>query len=443
MTVSETVRLEASARQGSSPLTMQTEADEKGWQKSTIWLPVSPDTPPETHPILARVRQSTNAKTTIEFRKEKAGYFGILRTGDITCIAMPGSQIRLPDTQVDMPGDPIQGFSQAPLIPTARRSVQQVTDQAMILGAGLASRFVPISGDITGYPKPGVPLLGEDSVIVVLAKHLYAHGIRRIYVNTYYKPHIIKSQLTAIDGLSFVFIDEEAPSGTAGGLVKALQNQWIDQNQPILIMQGDAVTNADISELLEAHAAHHAKVTIGVKTITDQQVNQMAIVVTDQSGEDKQSGSILYFKEKPSLAEAGDNRTGSIGFYVIAPEAYDGFVQTGLAKWNKSPEFDYAMDYFPSLVEGKQHTPPHSSSSPAMWAHVLKEPFYWSDIGRPDQYLATVKDLYCGLLGMTLPPHPEAFYDQGVVYWHDAKAQVQSLGGSLKGNMVVLRTPSP
>lgn len=414
-------------------------AVEAGWTKTTIENPKADSGEIGEYQILASIRQREDSGVAVRFLHEKGGFFGVVTTDEVTYIALPGSQIRLPDLQVDMPGDLIAGKADSPLIPMQSGPVQQVTDQAMILGAGLASRFVPVSGEVTGYAKPSVPLVGEESVVVHLARHLQRHGIRRILVNTYYMPDVLKAQLRKMTGLEFSFIDEDEPSGTAGGLLKALEANLVDRSRPILIMQGDAVTNANLSDLLEAHQRVQPLITIGVKTIPDEQVDQMAIVVTDQSGEDGQSGYVLSFKEKPSLAEAGPSRTGSIGFYVLAPEVLDSFAAMGRARWQQSPEYDYAMDFFPGLLA--QETSQGNNAPSPIYAHRLQEPFYWSDIGRPDQYIATVRDIYAGHLGIDLPENRVDFYEQGIIYWPGAKEKAKADQAVLKGNVIVLRKP--
>lgn len=380
--------------------------------------------------VLATVSQSRDSLTKVHFLQAKGGFFAVLTTPELVYLALPGSQIQLEDTLLNMLGElpePRENPEPQPLKPTPS---QQVTTQAMILGAGLASRFVPVSGDLTGYSKPSVPLIGEDSVIVTLAKHLYRHGIRKILVNTFYKPEILKQQLQSLSELTFVFIDEDQPSGTAGGLIKAIERGLVDDRQPILVMQGDAVTDANLSVLLEIFDRESALVAIGVKNVSDEEVSQMAVVVTDQSGDDAESGYVLSFKEKPTLAEAGNNRLASIGFYVLSPHIFENFVQLGQKFWQENGEFDYAFHFFPALLESQQQS---------IYAQMIPQPFYWSDIGRPDQYLATVRDIYEGKLKIELPENAGQYFKNGVVYWGEAQKTAASQQAILNGNLIVFK----
>jgi NDP-sugar pyrophosphorylase family protein len=382
----------------------------------------------ESRLLLATLSQPAEPETRVHFLKAKGGFFAIVQSRQLTYLALPGSQLQLPDTLLNLPGDLPPGRLNPGSSTQQKPPIQTVTDQAMILGAGIASRFAPVSGDLTGYAKPSVPLVGEDSVIVTLAKHLQRHGIKRILVNTFYMPDALKEQLNQIPALDILYIDEDQPSGTAGGLVKALNANLVDRGKPILIMQGDAVTDANLSVLLESHQEQAPLATIGVKHISDDEVSQMAIVVTDQSGEDGESGFVQSFREKPTLAEAGPSRLASIGFYILSPEVFDEFLSIGQAKWAISKEFDYAFHFFPSLLV--RHTQ-------AIYARMMPQPFYWSDIGRPDQYIATVRDIYAGKLQVPLPTEVKRYFEDGIIYWGDARQKADQDGASLTGNIIV------
>lgn len=418
---SQTITIETHPKTGPE-IYVELEVDAKG---RNIWI-VRSETQSEP---LATISQKLNASTRVHFLQAKGGFFGIINTNRLTYLALPGSQLQLPDTLLNLLGDLPPGRINPDSSPKIHpQKIQQVTTQAMILGAGIASRFVPVSGELTGYAKPSVPLVGQDSVIVVLAKHLYQHGIRRILVNTFYMPDVLKKQLNQIDGLEVIYVDEEKPSGTAGGLLKALERGLVIPDEPILIMQGDAVTDADLSILLETHQEKSPLATIGVKHVTDEEVSQMAIVVTDQSGADGESGFVESFKEKPTLEEAGSNRLASIGFYVLSAEVMEYFLKIGRQHWEQSGEFDYAFDFFPALLND------HKNS---IYALMMPQPFYWSDIGRPDQYIATVRDIYAGRLQINLPQDAHQYFEEGIIYWENSRELVIQENAVLKGNLII------
>jgi NDP-sugar pyrophosphorylase family protein len=358
----------------------------------------------------------------------KSGFYVCVTHADWRCFMLPGSRLHWPSQKaIHYPGEalpepPHGGYTTPPV-----RQPQRVTDQAMILGAGLATRFEPLSGPLTGLPKPGVPLLGTDSVIMCLARHLYGHGIRRLVVNTYYHPDVVKAQLGALaqqlPDLQLLFVDEAAPSGTAGGLVKAIFAGHVQPDKPILVMQGDAVTNADLSRLLLAHPPE-AMATLGVKTVTDADIPKMAVVKTDNPL-NQTAERVTFYLEKPTLDQAGSSRTGSIGFYVLNPQAYANFCTMGERRYPDT--YDFAMDYFPWLLANRH----------GLMAYALPQPFYWSDIGQPKDYLTTVRSIHQGSLP---PPHSPnghgVVYHEGVVYWPKAWQAVSSSHVTITGNAI-------
>jgi NDP-sugar pyrophosphorylase family protein len=423
-----------------------------GWEK-TLAVPLG-ETP--GRPPIALIAQAPGATTDVTFHQGNGGFAAIVTTNDLTYIAIPGSKIRLPDTLVVMPeasplpshnvprfGTTTHAVASMPVLSSRPQTIQTVTTQAMILGAGLATRSEPVSGETTGYSKPALPLVGQDSVIVHLAKHLQHHGIRKIIVNTFYMPDQLKQQLRkGVPGMEFQFIDEKNPSGPAGGLFKALQQDGVvDKSQPLLVMQGDCVTDADISYLLNAHRHHGAKVTLGVQRVPDEQVSKVGIVGTDRSGGDGESGWVEAFHEKPSLAEAGDNRLGSIGFYVLEPDIFPFFQETGVKTYTNGKEYDYANHFFPAVLKDRIQ----KRLEPAIWAQRLGG--YWSDIGAAKQYIETTRILYANAASNSQPQQALAVGDnpgvvcddKGVVYWPGTRLLAQQAGAKLEGHVVVAK----
>lgn len=391
----------------------------------------------ETGHIKGLAVQAPNARAQVRFFSGKGGFCAIVNQDDLIYLGLPGGKIELPGTSVDIPGEWVKGRDASKVPTRTHTPTQTVTKQAMILGAGLATRFEPVSGDTTGYPKPGVPLLGEVSVIYAIAEHLKAHGIERILINTYYKPQVIKAQLAELSGVEVVYIDEDQPSGTAGGLAKALEMGIIDMTQPIFVVQGDAITDADISHLLNTHVAQNAAVTIGGQIVSDDEVHLYGIIETDAAGQDGQSGNITMFKEKPSLADAANSRFANAGFYILAPEV----MPLLLHGWQRHKGmFDYAQHFFPLVlgsIWNNQLFNATSGDPMRFWAEAVGG--YWNDIGNPRQYLESLADMAAGLVETLCPKTSAAFYDNGVVYWPNTRDLADQQQAKLTGNVIVTR----
>jgi NDP-sugar pyrophosphorylase family protein len=414
---------------------------------------------------LAHVSQSKNAKTDVQFFNGKGGFSAIVSTNDLRMIALPGSHLELSDTVLDLPGARIMGSPIESDLDT-EQAVQQVTTQAMITGAGLSTRFEPIAGDVTGFAKPSTPLVGEDSVITNTARHLHKHGIRNILINTYYKPEVLKKQMKQLnetlikDGkepIRFTFIDEKAPSGDAGGLSAAFNQEKykgaVNPKEPLLIVMGDAVTNVDFSTFLNAVKEHKAKVSIGCKHVRDQDLGLYGFAVTDQSGEDKESGYIQQFVEKPGtqdtdepvaekMKKLGNSRLANAAFIVLSPEVFDEFKQQGHAFQQAGKTFGFSHHFYPTILDKYRN-------NKAMWAERVRG--YWADIGNPEQFIATVKDIANGKMGSERAQKVKEQLDEmGVLYWPGTRSKVDDLRSKahyegspfqLDGNIVVANAP--
>lgn len=398
---------------------------------------------------LGSVYQPEDASHAVELFFGKGGFMGMITSPQgARYFALPGSTVSVGGTRLILEGCAIT--SNAGKKASARKRFQPQTHsvQATILGAGLATRFERISGDSTDYSKPAVPLVGKSSVIECIAKGLSAHGFNKLIVNTFFKPESLKASLSRCEGIQVRYIDEAEPSGTAGGLRKMLTEQQfkplLDLNQPLLVVQGDSVTDASFSELMEAHVANQALVTIGCQLVAEKDVDKFGIIVTDQSGGDGQSGRITGFQEKPKPEEA-KSLLGNTGFYIFSPKAfplvkaiYENLLRDAQEKARQSGQsvpaevpIDFANDIFPAILKASQEQPELG----AFWAQTVDG--YWSDIGNPVQYLESVHDLYAGKVDIPLPEQKDVYYREGIVFWEGASGIAQSEGAVLTGNVVV------
>ena len=399
---------------------------------------------------LGTLIQPENASHEVELFWGKGGFMAVIRSprGAIY-FALPGASVRVGQTVLTLEGLPIVSNPEKPVRTLAKaHPPQRYSTQATILGAGLATRFERISGDSTQYSKPAVPLAGQCSVIEVIANGLVSHGFSRVIVNTFFKPESLKSCLSRCDGAQVSYIDEAQPPGTAGGLRKMLTDSQfmslLDVNQPLLVVQGDSVTDASFSELMEAHISHGALVTIGCQLVAEKDVDKFGIIVTDQSGMDGQSGRIIGFQEKPKREDA-KSLLGNTGFYIFAPAAFpmvkDIYDQLLLKARKEAADagqplpdevpIDFANDIFPAILERTRQ----KTDLGAFWAQTVEG--YWSDIGNPTQYLESVRDVYAGKVNIPLPADVLDYYEEGIVFWEGASRIAKSEGAVLTGNVVV------
>lgn len=398
---------------------------------------------------LGTIRQPVGSAHDVELFFGKGGFMGMITSPKgARYFALPGSTVQVQDTELVLEGCAISSNPHKQAAQPKLPVVQAHSNQATILGAGLATRFERISGDSTNYSKPAVPLAGRCSVIECIANNLNAHGFSHLVINTYFKPQSLKASLLRSSAERIDYIDEDEPSGTAGGLRKMLSDpryqSFLDLKKPLLVVQGDSVTDASFSELMEAHIQNDALVTIGCQEVAEKDVDKFGIIVTDRSGADGMSGRITGFQEKPKREEA-KSRLGNTGFYIFSPQAFplvkDIYASRlaaaqAEAKAQGQPipaeiPLDFANDLFPEILKRSQL----DKQLGPFWAQTVDG--YWSDIGNPVQYLESIHDLYAGKVNIPLPEDAHRYYRNGIVYWEGAAEIAEQEGARLKGNVVV------
>jgi mannose-1-phosphate guanylyltransferase len=213
--------------------------------------------------------------------------------------------------------------------------------KAMVLAAGLGTRLRPLTYEIT---KPMVPVL-DRPVMEHIVELLDRHGFEEIIANLHYFPESIREYFG--DRLSYHF--EEQLLGTAGG-VRACADFFGEEH--FLVISGDALTDIDLTALVERHRTSGGVATLSVKKVAD--TREYGVVLHDRDGR------ITGFQEKPNPDEALSD-LGNCGIYVFRPDIFDYFPET--------PFVDWANDVFPVLLEND--IPFH--------IHEMRE--YWNDIG--------------------------------------------------------------
>ncbi|MEB3245426.1 MAG: nucleotidyltransferase family protein [Vampirovibrionales bacterium] len=438
-----------------------------GWFKGNLISAMTPEAAANTQPI-TKIRWHSTIQDPgyyeIELFFGKGGFVASVRSikQNLVYFLLPGSVLKLPNLELSVPGQleslP-EGSTEAGAQASAGADAQTVTQQAMILGAGIGTRILPLTSDTMGVAKPALPLGANTTVIGQLLLQLARHNVLRCFVNTFYQAQSViaaldtaERQATQETGqtVCWVNIPEKRATGTAGGLNAILQTPdkfgAFDPQSPVLIVQGDAVTNADFTDLLNAHARSGALLTIGCQRVSDAEVPLFGILATPNAEQADPSGEVTLFLEKPKLEQAGANRLASCGFYVISEALYPLITQVyqqrladeqrkaqakGLPEPKTLEELDFAKHVFPAVMaQYKQH------KTPVIWAHQMRG--FWSDIGNPAQYLQTLQAIESGALHWKgLERVSPAGKYNGVVYWPGTSARVQQEHAELSGNILV------
>lgn len=200
--------------------------------------------------------------------------------------------------------------------------------QAMLLAAGLGTRLWPLTAD---RAKPAVPFLGRplvDGCVALLARH----EIPRAVVNTHYRAASIRAALPEErpHGVDVAFSHEEEILGTAGGLALARDRGLLDAARHTLIVNAKLHTDLDLGDVLEAHHASGAAVTMVLRTNVEREAFR-EVLVSD--------GWVRGFGE--GRVPKGERPLLFTGVHVISPEVLRSL----------EPRFsDTVADVYPPLI---------------------------------------------------------------------------------------------
>lgn len=132
--------------------------------------------------------------------------------------------------------------------------------KAFLLGAGLGTRLQPLTNTL---PKPLIPFQNRPLMTHVM-DHCLAAGITDFAINTH---HLHEEWEKAFPektyrGASLTFFHEDVLLETGGGIKNIAA--WI-KNDPILVYNGDIVTDLPIDRLMTAHMASNNQATLAVQ----------------------------------------------------------------------------------------------------------------------------------------------------------------------------------
>lgn len=239
--------------------------------------------------------------------------------------------------------------------------------KALILAGGKGTRLRPL----TVYtPKPIVPIANRPFLlyqIEILAKA----GIKDITLSLGYQPNRIEDIIgDGRDlGVRISYVTEPSPMGTAGAYRFAAG----PEPEQMIVLNGDILTNLDISSLLSLHREKEAEATIALATVED--ASKYGLVLTDNDNR------VLEFREKPKPGEsADDSNTINAGIYVLEPSVAEE-IPVG-----ENASFEYQI--FPALL----------AAGKKFFAYTMTDN-YWRDIGTHGNYLAANLDIIKGKVG--------------------------------------------
>jgi NDP-sugar pyrophosphorylase family protein len=218
-----------------------------------------------------------------------------------------------------------------------------------------------------------VPLLNRPFLAYQLAL-LTQHGITDIVLACSYRVEDIRGALGHETlGANLRYVVEKEPLGTGGGIRNAADLA----RGTVCVLNGDILTDADLTAMRRFHETRGARVTILLTRVDDP--TQYGLVETGADGR------IQRFREKPAPGEPFTTDTVNAGFYLLDAEL--------LGRMPADRPVSIEREFFPALIA--DGVPCFGWCPPAP---------YWRDIGSPAAYHAAQMDLLNGQVKTPLTP---------------------------------------
>lgn len=243
--------------------------------------------------------------------------------------------------------------------------------RAVIIAGGSGTRLRPLTYNT---PKPMVPLF-DKPFLQYQIELLREHGITEIVINLHYLSEAIRNTLGDGSqlGVKLFYSFEDKALGTAGA-VKNAEEFFTDE--PVLVFNGDILTDLDLSAVLETHRATRARATLTLIRVDDP--TAFGLVVLDE-------GRVARFLEKPTMDEARNLGVDTVnaGIYVLEPDVFR-YVP-------KNEAYSFERGLFPLLLQLDERISGHVTDS------------YWLDIGNPLKYMQAHIDILQKRVKVSLP----------------------------------------
>ncbi|MGC1164801.1 MAG: NDP-sugar synthase [Solirubrobacterales bacterium] len=241
--------------------------------------------------------------------------------------------------------------------------------QAIVLVGGEGTRLRPLTNDV---PKPALTLV-DRPFFAYMIEWLAAHGVTEVVLACGFLPDVLQEALGEGEhaGVRLTYVVEPDRRGTAGAIRFAADALGDDLEQRFLALNGDVLTDLDLTALVAAHREREARATIALYPVEDSAAYGLVGVDRD--------GGVTEFVEKTGEAVPGEINAGA---YCLERSVLDLI----------PPEREVSIEreVFPLLVGGG--------------LTALRLDGYWMDIGTPARYLQASWDILEGRVATQVRP---------------------------------------
>lgn len=231
--------------------------------------------------------------------------------------------------------------------------------QALVLVGGEGTRLQPLTLDT---PKPALTLV-DRPFMQYMIDWLESHGVDEIVFACGFLPDRFQDALGdgSGGGPKLRYLVEPDRRGTGGAIKFAAP--YLEER--FFALNGDVLTDLDLTALWQAHIDREARLTLGLYPVEDPSNYGLVDLAED--------GTVLEFHEKPEAGHVGSGLI-SAGTYVIEREVLD--------LMPEGQNVSIEREVFPDLVGDG--------------LCGIRLDGYWEDIGSHERYLRATWDIIEG-----------------------------------------------
>jgi glucose-1-phosphate adenylyltransferase len=269
---------------------------------------------------------------------------------------------------------------------------------SIVLAGGEGKRLMPLTLD---RAKPAVPFGGSYRLIDFVLSNLVNAGLRRIAVLTQYKSHSLDRHISLTWRLAPMLGQYVAPvpaqqrrgprwyQGSADAIYQSMNLINDERPDHIVVFGADHVYRMDASQMVSAHIASGAGVTVAGIRVPRQEAWQFGVIKTAADGV-----TIDEFLEKPAdppgLVDSPDESFASMGNYVFTTDVLVEALEADAPE--RGSRHDMGGDIIPRLVD-QGCAAVYDFKRNEVPGALPRDRDYWRDVGTVDSYHEAHLDL--------------------------------------------------
>ncbi|MDO4610333.1 glucose-1-phosphate adenylyltransferase [Corynebacterium sp.] len=268
---------------------------------------------------------------------------------------------------------------------------------SIVLAGGEGKRLFPLTAD---RAKPAVPFGGSYRLIDFVLSNLVNAGFTKVCVLTQYKSHSLDrhiSQAWQLSGITGQYVTPVPAqqrlgkrwfTGSADAILQSLNLVYDEDPEYVIVFGADHVYRMDPDQMLDAHIASGAGVTVAGIRVPRQEATAFGCIDSDEDNK------ITRFLEKPAdppgTPDDPEVTFASMGNYIFSTKTLiDAIIEDSK---NEDSDHDMGGDIIPLLVEREQAYV-YDFNDNAVPGQTERDRAYWRDVGTIDAFYDANMDL--------------------------------------------------